>query len=134
MSHEIITLRHGEGEFWNLIGPFAFSRAVRRELEIAMSSDENYIWLIAVQDGDVLGFAALEIDGDTAVFRHAYVVPAHRSDGLYGELLAARMTLARQHAKQAKVSTHGDNVAIFERMGFKTETMRGKWHYMEMTL
>src|SRR5690606_14480012 len=53
---EIRQYKHGEGDFWQRMGPFLASAAVRRELGAPITSDETTTWWLAV-DGDwTLGF------------------------------------------------------------------------------
>lgn len=124
--------KHGEGDFWNLMGPFFASAAVRRELEIAMSSDENYIWFLALDGGAVIGFAALEMNGEVAILRHAYVVPERRANGIYVKILAARLDYAKTRASLLKVTADPEMTETLKAQGFEVVSHRGKFSMLEL--
>ena len=128
---EIKQYAHGEGDFWCKMGPFFASRQVRNELGIAMSSDESYTWFVAFNGDEVVGFAAVEITGGTAVLRHAYVNPANRANGIYAKMLEARMVSGKGRASLIKVTANVDSIEHLRGHGFTAVSTRGQYTNME---
>jgi hypothetical protein len=52
------TMSQDSEGFWQLMGRFFADRCVRKELGMAMSSDERYTWFVAIDGNTVLGFCA----------------------------------------------------------------------------
>lgn len=46
-------------DFWLLMGRNFASASIRKELGVSMSSDESYSWLLAMEEGKVVGFCAI---------------------------------------------------------------------------
>lgn len=121
--------------FYHLMGPFLVSRDVRRELGVPISSDENYRWVIAMKSGSVVGFAAVELLGDIAQLRHAYVVPECRGLGIYGDMITSREKIARRSGcRTLKAVASPNSVDALERRGYKRIKKRGKYTVMEVAL
>jgi GNAT superfamily N-acetyltransferase len=124
---------HNDESFRIDMFPFFASRAVRRELGIALSSEDSYVWFIAYIDDVVAGFAALDVKGTE--LRHAYIVPEHRGKGIYTQLLDARLKKARELGLHTlKCVAAPDSVAILQKAGFAESGNRGKYTIMTMVL
>lgn len=87
---KIEQFNHNDLPWSNGVGELFCSRQVHRELGTAVTTDENHTWFFAMEDSAVVGFAAVEQKKDKAIFRHAYTLPSHRGQGVYGHLLKAR--------------------------------------------
>lgn len=104
-----------------------------------MSSDENYHWFVATnKKGEVLGFAAVELKKSGAWFRHSYVFEASRSNGVYGELLKARMSFIKQQDHDSCpmvtcVATESSLPSLLK-LGFKEIAIKGKYHTLRLKL
>lgn len=126
-------IKHGD-KLWSLLCPFAVSRQVRKELGIAISSDENYTWLFAFDhSNNVAAIAAVEFcNGSRAIFRHAYVVKEYRGSGLYKRLLELREQLAK--GKRAIITVNHDILATVLSEGYMEIGKRGKYTTVEKQL
>lgn len=128
------TLEQGR-EFYVLMGPFLVSRAVRRELGIAISSDEHYRWVLALDGDTVAGFAAVELYGDTAQLRHVYVVPEYRGRGVCSELVEAHEEIARKAGFASIEAVVAPTLrALLDKRGYEQVGNRGKYAIMEKSL
>jgi N-acetylglutamate synthase-like GNAT family acetyltransferase len=122
-------------DFYLALGPFLVSRDVRRELGMPISSDKTYRWIVAFDKDNVAGFAALELRGEWAQLRHAYVVSSYRGQGIYSELLKRRLNLAREKGiVTVKVVASPASVEVLRRYGFEKVGSRGKYTRMEVSL
>lgn len=116
------------------MGPYLVSRSVRRELEIAISSTPDYLWYLVYDEQKVIAFAALEV-AEPIIFRHAYVSPDYREQGLYQKLLDVRLVEAVQfNAQVVRVIAAPATAKMFERAGFELVTERGKFKTYEKRL
>lgn len=126
---EIRMYRHGEGDFWQRMGPFMASAAVRRELGAPISSDEKTLWWLAINKaGETVGFVAAHLTKSGAQLRHDYVVPQAREQGVYRALAEARMAyLKEQGVKSARATVNGNSLPVYTSLGFREVSRRGKW-------
>jgi len=133
-SYTIKKMAHGDSELWTTLCPFAVSRQVRKELGIAISSDENYTWLVALDnESNTVAIAAVEFcNGSKAIFRHAYVVENHRGHGLYLRLLQLREKIAV--GRRAVTTVNKDAFDIVSKAGYAEVAKRGKYTTMEKQL
>lgn len=123
---------HSDEKLWCKIGRYFASREIRAELGGAMSSDDNYHWFIATdKQGEVTGFAAVELKKSGAWFRHSYVFEASRHNGVYGELLKARMSFVKQQGPDAcpmiTCTATEDSLQSLLKIGFVFVGKRGKY-------
>jgi len=128
------TMVQGE-RFYLLLGPFLISRKVRRELGMAISSDENYRWIVALDGERAVGFGAVELCGEAVQLRHAYVIPEARGQGIYGEMIRRREDLARAAGfTLAQTVAAPASVPALEKHGYAAIGSRGQYTIMEKTL
>lgn len=131
MTCKIALYRHGEADFWQRMGPMFASAQVRRELGAAMTSDESYVWWVAL-DGDVVaGFAAMEVGKGVCHLRHAYVDAAYRGQGLYRRLFDARLAAAVETGLRIRVVVNARSLAMAQEHGFVEVGRRGQYTVME---
>lgn len=131
---EVLVFKSSDEELWRLIGRYGFDPKIRKELGGPMSSYEDTVWFVAVDNEfadmgrrDVAGFAALKVD--KRMLAHCYVFPQYRGRGL-----AARLTEARI-AKAKELGLGKVNVILGEKAGgiygrkygFYRRLTRGKW-------
>jgi predicted N-acetyltransferase YhbS len=130
-------INQNEEDFWKLMGPFFASAKVKRDLGVAMSSDESYTWLLVMEKGQVAGFCAIvpikagsfPFTGAGSDFRYFYVPPesANRqriSDKLMKEALK---TVKDQNLKAVILP---DEKPFWESFGFVEVFRRGKYPTM----
>ncbi len=138
MSERGITIQkyaHGEGDFWQRMGPYFASARVQRELGVRMSSDEAHTWWVAVdEEGEVAGFAAAEAQKNgIVVLRHAWVRPEHRENGIYERLFDRRLADLREAGHtHFRVTTKGEALKLIERKGFEETGGRGSYTTLEL--
>lgn len=114
--------------FWFLMGPFFASAKVKRELGIAMSSDESYTWFLALDKGEVLGFCAMTKERKGSRLRHVYVVEEHRKRKVATQVVGVALTMS---LKPISLTVKADDVSFYEKMGFSAAG-KGRGSYVEM--
>lgn len=133
-KYTIKKMTHGNPKLWQALCPLAVSRKARKELGIAISSDENYTWLVVFAgDESVAAIAAVEFcNGSKAIFRHAYVVEGHRGCGLYTKLLDLREQLAV--GKRVIITVNENTIDVVLKAGYTEIGKRGKYTTVEKQL
>jgi hypothetical protein len=135
MTAHIEMFNHDDEKLWCRIGKFFADKKIRQELGGPMSSDTNHKWWVAEVKGRVSGFACVEMMKKTIFFRHAYVLEAYRSNGVYASLLTARIRFAKagQWGHITAYCTAGSKPSL-EKAGFKLIGERGKYFTMRFPL
>jgi len=127
----ILKLKNTDLDFYPLMGPFLSQRSIVKELGAPIWDDAGKRWYVAMIDGSVVGFAAvfISVKQSKLTFCSAYVLKANRCQGIYSELLTARLadwktetlrTVATEHARSA-----------LDRYGFVFAKARGRFWEME---
>lgn len=129
---------HDDAGLWSAIGKYFASAELRKELGGPMSSNDNYHWFVSSHKGEINGFAALEIKKSGVWFRHSYVFESSRNNGVYGELLKARMNFCQQQGVDIVpmitcVAT-GDSLPSLQKIGFKVISERGKYTTLRLKM
>lgn len=132
----IVRYQHGEGDFWQRMGPFLVSSAVRRELGTAITSDEHTVWWLAIDDENrAIGFAAARCRKDVCEMRHAYVIPEARGQGVYHALCEARLSECREWgARIARATVNARSLPVYLDLGFRPVSTRGQYTIVEKEL
>lgn len=102
--------------FWGLMGRYFASAKVKRELGVAMSSDETYSWFVAFKDGDLAGFCAMSPEKHGSRLRHVYVLPEHRSNGIATQLVGVAIAGS---PKPIALTVRKSEAAFYSRFEFK---------------
>lgn len=111
--------------FWILMGPFFASAKVKRDLGIAMSSDESYRWIIALEKGEMVGFVAIVPGKGCEQVKHLY---STNSDSA----VLAKLLKAATKTKQRKLATVlPEDLPLWEAHGF-INTGKTKGRYVEV--
>lgn len=121
-------ITQSEEGFWDLMGPFFASALVKRELGVAMSSDESYTWFLAIAHGEVQGFCAVTNEKKGSRLRHVYVVPEHRHNGVATQVIGVAITSS---PKPIVVTVKGSEVGFYKKFGF-TLTDKKRGQYVDM--
>lgn len=135
LDMEIIERTRDDPGFYALMGPLFGSRAVARELGMPLYDDPGRTWFLAIDADGVLGCASMSITRQKAVFKSAYVLPSCRGRGIYAELFARRLTLARERGVTTITATAtalSRNTHL--RHGFREVGRRGKYYLMRKDL
>ena len=131
---EIRQYKHGEGDFWQRMGPFLASAAVRRELGAPITSDETTTWWLAVDGDRTLGFVSARLRGGTWEFRHDYVTPEVRGQGVYRALFRARLDACAQTGGIAKATVNARSLPLYQEHGFEPVAQRGQYTIVQKEL
>lgn len=116
--------------FWQLMGRHFASPVIRRELGVAMSSDESYVWLLAMDGDSLVGFCAIAPQTNKASIRHLYVFPASRGKKIGTRLVSYAAKIPTKTAKVATVSQQC--LGIWARCGFQ-ESGKVRGQYVEVS-
>jgi GNAT superfamily N-acetyltransferase len=133
---DIQRYEHGEGDFWQRLGPFFASMQVQRELGLPMRSDESFTWWLAEESRTVLGFNAAERQKNGVVLlRHAWTRPDWREKGVYTALFDRRLAdLKRDGHTRFRTTTSEPALQVVKDRGFEKKRERGQYTVLELTL
>lgn len=129
---EVEQYKHEALPWGNGIGELFCSRDVHRELGTAVISEHGYTWFIAMTRGKLAGFAAVEEKGTKAIFRHAYVLPSYRGQGVYTLLLNAREGFVQNNLDLMLMETTAapDSYQKLKSADWSDHRQRGKYMVM----
>lgn len=117
---------------------FSVDRSVIKELCGAIYNSKDSVWYFPIVNSVVVGFGSVRSDTDKNIawLDYAYVYPEYRKNGLYRELLEARLADIRQSsAIEIRLLTNNKIVIeLTEKIGFKTISSRGSWVTMQVML
>ena len=117
-------------EFYIKLGPFLGSRDVRKEFDgYPLSNADDWTWILAEENGVVVGFVSIEPKNKALRFSTGYVIPTHRGKGIYRRLIKEAVKFAG--GRSLDVTTREKLVPLFEAEGFRPLKMKGKqWRHM----
>ena len=117
-------------EFYIKLGPFLGSRDVRKEFDgYPLSNADDWVWLLAEDNGEIVGFVSIEPKNKVLQISAGYVVPLYRRKGVYKRLIKEAVKFAGSRAMD--VTTREYLVPLFEKAGFRALKMKGKkWRHM----
>ena len=134
MSYVVKMMSQADGEkLYAKIGRWLGSPTVRRECGgYPLNDGETYIWLVAMNKRDLTpcGFISFE-HGACVVLHHGYVDPAHRSKGVFGELLRQCLAYADHHHLSISTTQQGKSSEALAKHGFAEVGRRGAWIKLE---
>lgn len=121
-------------EFYIKLGPFLGSREVRKEFDgYPLSNADDWTWIVAEDNGSVVGFVSIEPKNKALQFSVGYVIPSYRKKGIYKRLIKEAVEFAGE--RPMDVTTRENLVPLFEAEGFKPMKMKGKkWRHMRRTV
>ena len=116
---EIVRLRGREKKLYQLVAPLIMDPEVlHKNNNYPFKTTENYVWFIAIDGKQVIGFIPVEIKSKTAVINNYYV------DEKEGEalslLISAVVSDIGAEKKLSSVTLTEDRVT-FEKLGFVLE-------------
>lgn len=121
-------------ELFGLIGEYFASDEIRKEFTRAMSSDDSYTWIVAL-DGDIVAaFGALRINGTKAELRHDWTMPSYRMQGINRRMVDMRIDLAKQAGAKKIVTTIAPERAAKYPPEFKSVRRNGRWLTIAMEI
>jgi ribosomal protein S18 acetylase RimI-like enzyme len=128
---KVTRITNKDDNFYPLLGPFLSRRDIVSELGSPVWDDEGKEWFVVKRGRKVAGFAAVRTVGKHVSLVSAYVIPAFRGQGLYRELIEARLdainvvTTQDIRATATEAAVHALTAA-----GFKPVGTRGSYTQM----
>ncbi len=128
-----VEVRELEGDaVFEILGRFAMDPAVTKALGLCLTHSDKKRWFVGRLDGAVAGFGCIEQGrADTVHFRHSYILPERRGQGVYRALLDRRLALSQ--GKRILTTATAASRPILERRGFAPDpgvTQRGQYTVM----
>ena len=122
----------GDSDFYSVMGWFFGSRQIARELGMPIYDDDNRTWIVVMfSTADPIACSSIEIKGDRAAIKSAWVKPEHRGKGIYNKMLAERLKIAESAGIKVITATATEfskNALI--KHGFENIGMRGRYYLM----
>lgn len=153
MHVEQFTHNDHDERFWAKMGPFFASPAVRSAVGGFMTSGPQFTWWVAFDErpersgfpqegtqskGDVLGFCAAKREkaGHQVYLTYAYVIPAHRGQGVYTALFQERLAAVLTWPDVGRIYAvcSDSSVGMHAAHGFSPAGSRGQFTIMERIL
>ena len=97
MNNIIEKYNHCDDKLWIYIGKFCADKNIRKELGIAISSNENCVWYLLFNISNythkkqLCGFCCAEEKQNYIYFKHDYVFLCYRNKGIYKKLFNYRL-------------------------------------------
>ena len=121
----------GDSDFYSVMGWFFGSRQIARELGMPVYDDDNRIWIVVAFSSNPIACSSIEIKGDRAAIKSAWVKPEHRGKGISSRMLAERLKIAESTGMKVITATATEfskNALI--KHGFENIGMRGRYYLM----
>lgn len=120
--------------FYARVGHLFIDKEIRKDMGGPLDSNDDYIWLLVMDEGDsIIAFACLDT-GKLASrgevwFDNAYVFPDYRQHGLHAKLFDLRMQLVKTlpGAHLLKGLARPTARMAFEMRGFDVVSERGQY-------
>lgn len=120
--------------FYARVGHLFVDKEIRKEMGGPLDSNDDYIWLLVMDEGDVIiAFACLNTERlenkGEVWFDNAYVFPAYRQHGLHARLFDLRMQIVKILSGVRCLKGLARPVArmAFEARGFDVLSERGQY-------
>lgn len=124
----ITTGTHDEAAVGAALWQFATSREVVVELGGPIYSTADTHWLIARDDGKVVGFVSWRRMPTAIYYDHAYVIPGRRSRGVFTQLASERDKATAELGLPLKAVIRAKRLAGYKRRGWSASSKRrGLW-------
>lgn len=116
---EIVRLRGREKKLYQLVAPLIMDPEVlHKNNNYPFKTTENYVWFIAIDGKQVIGFIPVEIKSKTAVINNYYV---DEKEGEALNLLISAVVSDIGAEKKLSSVTLTEDRATFEKLGFVLE-------------
>ena len=117
-------------DFYNIMGPYLSQREIVRELGGPIWDDSGKLWFIAIDENEVVGFAAIVIKGKRARFCSDWVRLEYRNLGIYDALMHSRIEYVDGKCLPATTIATLKAAHTFKRYGFIPDDKRKMKNYI----
>jgi GNAT superfamily N-acetyltransferase len=131
MNIDIYTDTEKTAEFYALMGYYFAHRKIRREMPYLVD-DDGYTWFVAIDDGQVTGFASCHVDKANVGHLHGiYVEQEQRRKGIATALVEKRLEWLRARGVGEFVATASPKSrSVLDRLGFVEINKKGQYTKM----
>lgn len=121
-----------QDNFYANMGYLFASKKIRKELGgYPLSNDDNWTWLIAKLDGEIIGFAAIEPQKTSLrldVIHVLHKIASKEADAIYGKLLFLTTNFADKNKMAITATVPKVLLEMFKEHGFEETKIKGtKW-------
>jgi hypothetical protein len=116
-------------DFWRLMGRYFASAKIKRDLGISMSSDESYVWFLALDKGSVVGFCAIVPSKSCCELKHDYVF-SDRGGATHQKVVSEALKYAiktKSLDKPIKSTVRFSELSFYETLGFLKVSDKGQY-------
>lgn len=116
-------------DFWQLMGRNFASSQIKRDLGIAMSSDDSYLWFLALEKGSVVGFCAIVPSKSHCELKHDYVF-SDRLGATHKKIVSEAVKYAAKTKalqKPIKATVKATEIDFYEMAGFSKVSTKGQY-------
>lgn len=123
---QLTTLKRGDPDFYQLLGPIFGSREYEKEVGIRAYDDIGKVWFCALENNFVIGCASFR----KGIVSDCYVIPERRT---YGVLTALLSRVIEKTSGPLRATCTPASKRIFERAGFVQNTAIKNFTKMELS-
>lgn len=121
---------YNRSEFYSLMGKFFAEPQYKKELPYLTNRDDT-VWFIAIDDGEVNGFVAVNESKTLVKLSHDYIVESYRQQGLYKKLNKRRLSYVQKSNKPLEIIVKERFlIDYWQNKGFKITRTNGAYSYM----
>lgn len=130
MEIKVFARTAGNSEFYALMGKFFAEPVYRKQLPYLVNR-ENNIWFIAIENGVVIGFVAINETKNSIKLEHDFVEEACRNNKLYEKLNSTRLAHIKDSGKALEVIVKEAHlIKYWSKLDFKEYRQNGAYHYL----
>lgn len=131
MNIKIYTDTEKTAEFYALMGYYFSHRKIRREMPYLID-DDGYTWFVALNGGQVTGFASCHVDKSNVGHLHGiYVGEDHRRKGIASALVKKRLEWLRARGvSEFTAMASPKSRSVLARLGFIEVDKKGQYTKM----
>lgn len=111
--------------FYALFGPVFGSRQIAKEVGVHAYDDEDKSWIGAFAQGQMVGWCSVR----GSVISDCYVLPQHRSRGVFGKLLSH---VVGAFPLPLRATCTNASVGVFRKAGFRAVRKTKNYTVMEL--
>lgn len=112
-------------DFYRMLGPFLARKEIVKELGGPIWDEDKKIWFLAMQDGNIAGFASMIYKSKSILFCEDYILPSYRNQQIDTRLIDERIAYCPIEAIIHAV-VYNTEINQYKARGFVVKRARGK--------
>lgn len=130
INYRMISSQKRKGVFYEKMGEFFASKAVRKEIGgYPLNNEDHYLWMVGEsrQNSEIVGFICIEPSKKGLLMHDCYVRPEYREQKVFASLLHKVIEYATKEKQPLNASVNETLQLVFEKRDFEMIAKRGQW-------